>query len=288
MNNEHGKTVRVGVIAALISATALTGVPAGQAGAAPDCAPYVIVGVPGSNEGVSFHPGSSAPEDLYGPEVWQATKEVNVRLGERAAGTASSTQVDYPAILDANPATPALNYNGSEYKQSKNTGYTNAYNTVAQVMSTCSTSKLIVIGYSQGAHIAGDVAQTITHSSQPIARDRLAGVLLLADPAFNIKSPGTWTLDYAGSNPGTIELTNQWREDESHGSLGSRAAFDADDNVVSVCINQDAVCETTVANIADSQFANTVHSSYRSAQVAGTGKTLATWSADLLVDTMLQ
>lgn len=272
--------VTVTVPLALMSSAAASAAPIAA------CAPYVIVGVPGSNEGKRFNPASAQPEDLYGPEVWQAVQEVSVRLQQNGLPTAVSTPADYPAILDENPLKTALLYGISQYQKSKDAGYANTYALVGTVMETCDSSQLILIGYSQGAHVAGDVAQTILHSGTPIDAERLGGVLLLADPAFNNDSPGTWTFDYSGTASPFVGITNYQRAEDANGSLGSRAAFDENDPVVSICINGDAVCAATAENL-DSERATTIHTSYKSAEFSETGKSTATWSADLLVDTML-
>ncbi len=246
------------------------------------CSEYIVVGVPGSYEGRSHNPTSTRSEDVYGPEVWQAVKEVNTRLAEHGIGPATSSAVEYPANLDKDPVSLILNYGGTEYKKSKDAGYSATY---AAVASTCESSKVILIGYSQGAHIAGDIAQTIFHSARPIGKERLAGVLLLADPAFNNDSPGTWTFDYVGSTPPFVSVTDYNRAEDAKGSLGSRAAFSTGDPVVSICLNGDAVCAATVEN-ADAQSATVVHTAYKSAELSNTGKSTATWSADLLIDTI--
>ncbi|PKZ62830.1 hypothetical protein CYJ73_24975 [Gordonia terrae] len=278
--------VTAGLMTIGFAGTGQLGVVAAPAGATPPCADVAILGVPGSNQGRSFHPDSTADEDLYGPEVWQAVQQVSTDL--QGSRSVSAQPLDYPAVLDENALDVIVNYNKSQYKPSKDAGYSAAYDTLAQwASSPCGDDqKFVLIGYSQGAHIAGDLAQTILHSSKPVSADRLAGVLLMGDPAFNEHSPGAYSLDYMvpidGSSP-WVSLTDS-EDAKSQGSLGKRAEFGSDDPVVSVCINGDVICQTLAANAADQDQTTKVHTAYKSAPFQTTGKTVATWAGALVAD----
>ncbi|NCL75973.1 cutinase family protein [Rhodococcus sp. YH1] len=206
----------------------------------PGCVPYIVVGVPGSHQGAlqEENLGSSDEQSRLGPEVHavvEAMRAEGLELGVAA--------VAYPALL--NTVTAKAMYNLSSYKESKDKGYSATYDLLKVLARECPNSKFFLIGYSQGAHIVGDVAQTIYHEGGPVDRNRIAGVVLLADPAFNSSSPGAEEFVANGSALSYSPVDSQ----DITGSLGTRAAFPSDARVFSVCIQSDPVCNLSALNL---------------------------------------
>ncbi|MBY8855374.1 cutinase family protein [Nocardia sp. CA2R105] len=150
--------------AALCAATVLTAaVVPGLAVAAPTerCAKVTTVTVPGTWEDAptGTPPTETAPQTLLAP----VTRDLQARYGNDLA----SQTVDYSASI-----TPT--YAASE------TDGTQALS--AQLSQLCPTTKVVLLGYSQGAQVAGDLAARIGHGQGPIPASRVLAVGLVADP----------------------------------------------------------------------------------------------------------
>ncbi|MCB8913378.1 cutinase family protein [Rhodococcus rhodochrous] len=140
------------------------------------------------------------------------------------------------------------------------------------------------IGYSQGGHIAGDLAQTILHESKPFGQDNLGGVLLFGDPAFNGASPNTLGLDYRAPLDDGEPYTALSLEKTAvmEGSVGQRAEFDENAPVLSVCLHGDLICDLTAESAAADP---TTHQAYTAKFAeASTPMSAAEWSALVLHD----
>jgi len=208
---------RIAAVAAVVAVTA--GALMVQAHAATDsdpqwCAPVMILGLPGTGEGTQHHPGSTDRNDLYGTPVLQA---VNAAVAEGGGnGKVSSEALNYPASFN--------------YWASKDLGYHNAWGKLTD-WSACRHSRFALIGYSQGAHIAGDLAATILRGGGPVSRDQFAGAVLIADPAF---SGGPRTMRINGHMLGGIGLVSE------------RTKWSGQDPIYSVCFAGDTVCDAGV------------------------------------------
>ena len=91
-------------------------------------------------------------------------------------------------------------------------------------------SKLLLLGYSQGAHIVGDISQTIIRGGIPgVPAENLIGSVLFGDPAFNPTSIGT-VGNYASS---------------AHGLMGIRDAYSSalQAKILSWCDHGDLICQ---------------------------------------------
>lgn len=208
-----------------------------------NCSPFIAIGIPGSEQSVdhaAVQPDRTEGlygtdgESLYGKEVNSVLDEMTAQLGDAL----TSVHISYPAELD--PITAKINYNASEYKASKDAGYNAAYQELKNLSTLCRTSKFFLLGYSQGAHIAGDLAQTVFNKDKgaPVDPSRISGVVLIADPAYNSTSPGTHEFVYTDDQ--VWSDSDHWT---IHGALGTRGAFEQTDPVVSVCIYGDPVCD---------------------------------------------
>ncbi|MFD3424487.1 cutinase family protein [Nocardia fluminea] len=96
----------------------------------------------------------------------------------------------------------------------------------------CSSTRVILAGYSQGADGIGDLATEIGHGDGPISADRVVGVGLLADPH---RDPNT-TLSLGNPQPG-------------HGIAGTRSRdFGAlTERVRTLCADGDLYCSLDAA-----------------------------------------
>ncbi|OUS97242.1 hypothetical protein CA951_02535 [Rhodococcus sp. NCIMB 12038] len=116
---------------------------------------------------------------------------------------------------------------GLTYEASKNSGVA----ATAALMAKCPDSKIVLSGYSQGAHVAGDVAWHIGHGDGPVPAAAVRGVALLADP-----KRGTEKLVGA-------KLSGAGVAGERKGGYGS-----LEGRIKWVCDEADMYCNTTSAN----------------------------------------
>lgn len=243
-------------LAAVSVATAVAAVIAGSAAgtvsAAPsvECAPVMVLGIPGSNEGAAHHPNGTTQDQLYGGTVAEALAGAR----DDAESQVVAAAVEYPAVL-------SLNFSDGEYFASKDAGYAAAYKLLQTWAVACPSARFSLIGYSQGAHVAGDLTQTILHRHSPITPDRLAGTLLLADPGFVGYGARTQPLQYE-STSNTFTPVGSRRI-----GLSPRTDFDEDDPVYSVCFVGDVVCAPGKSV--------ELHQRYATAVYDGTGESVA-------------
>ncbi|UPK75129.1 cutinase family protein [Nocardioidaceae bacterium SCSIO 66511] len=136
------------------------------------CAPLQVVGVPGTGYELIFD-GQGMPNglDLLKPGV--LIKDVAAKLQpERDAGRVTYQQVPYPADIGITMS----------YRKSVRVG-TAATKTYIKAKSIqCPGSRFALIGYSQGARVAGNVLHSIGKGNGPIAPDKLAVGGLWSDP----------------------------------------------------------------------------------------------------------
>ncbi|MFD6677297.1 cutinase family protein [Rhodococcus zopfii] len=81
--------------------------------------------------------------------------------------------------------------NGHTYADSKADAVTRAKQVLTKVADSCPKTKFTMIGYSQGADAAGDVASDIGNGKGPIDPGRVLAVGLLADPGAGTKGSAT-------------------------------------------------------------------------------------------------
>lgn len=231
-----------------VTASMLVGLTAGTANAQPTCADTVVIGVPGTFQGLQHNPDKTDNVSLLGPEVADAVSAITSEL--------DSVQVQFVSYMAEGAAwnsaiNAKVNYDHSLYRESKDGGYATARSAVANTHATCPSARFLLVGYSQGAHISADLAQSILHGHGPVDASQLAGALLIADPGYNGSSPRAVEFQYNGKNPDDSNFDssketvfqNDDRWDIS-GSLGSRAEFNDSDPIISICVFGDPVCDT--------------------------------------------
>lgn len=177
------------------------------------CTDVQIIGLRGSGE-----PLNGALHDmgiLVGPVADQIAEQV------QGAGTVSFHGVPYPAG-DASWKTVL----STSYFNSEREGVGMLYDYLREAVAACPSMKLVVIGYSQGAHAVGDEL-----AKEPSSiTDHIGAVVLLADPRFN---PGV-SYAFGSFDP------------RDHGIAGARSSADFSSyssKVFSFCRQNDLVCQ---------------------------------------------
>lgn len=81
--------------------------------------------------------------------------------------------------------------NGHTYADSKADALSKAEQVLEKVATSCPGTKFTIIGYSQGADAAGDLASEIGNGKGPVEASRVLAVGLLADPGAGTKGSAT-------------------------------------------------------------------------------------------------
>ncbi|MGW5308293.1 cutinase family protein [Nocardia thailandica] len=148
----------LGASAAMVSGLMVGGT--ATATAAPGgCPSLYVVAIPGTWE--TGHDKTPGPGMLSG---------VTNGLGSR-------TEVDYVTY-----AATAFPWEGDVYGNSKKEAVNTARGLIAAKAAACGATQIALVGYSQGADAAGDLAAEIGTGLSVITPDRVAGVGLISDP----------------------------------------------------------------------------------------------------------
>lgn len=131
----------------------------------PECAPIVLVAVPGTFETNRDH----NPNEPVGT-LSELTEPARAAMG----GQLSETYINYAA--DAGVS-------GTAYAKSIQNGATKTLKTIEDVQNRCDGSRVFLTGFSQGADVAGDVATMIGQKQTNIRPETMAGVVLFSDPS---------------------------------------------------------------------------------------------------------
>jgi hypothetical protein len=234
-----------------------SGEPIGTAFGA-SCAALTLVAIPGSNE----------TNEAAG---------MDVAKGVLSQVTASATQHLGPSVRPHFLGYPAQLF---PYGDSRKHGYQAAWSTVAYYGKQCPDTEFVLTGYSQGAHIAGDLAATIGKEGTPVSADRVRSVRLLADPARDGNFPSL-----VGMKPGGYGLTGYYGGLE----ISDRGYFGTlNDRVTEYCSAGDFVCnssEETALTLA--VFRARTHTSYHQLMVPGTNQTFTQRISDDIMQEIL-
>lgn len=135
----------------------------------PKCPKLQFVGVRGSGETQNDAGG-------YGATI----NDIRKTIEKKIPGTESQA-IDYPAI--------AVGYGGkeygSEYVKSISKGHDVLDKILTDFLTRCKTTYVVLAGYSQGAHVAGDEFSYLTKAE----RAHVGALILIGDPRFNPKQP---------------------------------------------------------------------------------------------------
>lgn len=113
------------------------------------------------------------------PGTWETSREDPHQgmLAQVTRGLPGTVRTDFVSY-----AATALPWEGEVYGRSKREAVNNARKIIADMAARCSTTRFALIGYSQGADAAGDLAAEIGTGLGVVPPDRVAAVGLLADP----------------------------------------------------------------------------------------------------------
>jgi hypothetical protein len=197
--------VAVGVAVAGVALQATSAQAAGSAA----CKPYTIIGVRGTNDGAYNSIGNDLPMAVAG-------------FG-KIKGAA--------AVLVDHVKYPAAGGDQRTYFKSVAKGKTALRSKINHWLGTCRSTRLVLLGYSQGAHVVGDVVARMPRSQ----RNRLYGVGLMGDPRFNPNLRGSISNNYGPALHGIPgkALGGMW---------GERPSWPGGVFVADICNTGDQVC----------------------------------------------
>ncbi|WP_458682695.1 cutinase family protein [Prescottella equi] len=145
-------------------------------------------------------PGSCASSEIIAvPGTWETNKNANPNapVGMLKAITDKVEAKSGGTVNSIYPAYEATAFDqGVAYADSQADGVKAVTDTLRSRASRCPSTTFALIGYSQGADVAGDVAESISQGRGPISASKLRGVVLIADPRRG--TPGETTV---GPNP---------------------------------------------------------------------------------------
>lgn len=177
----------------------------------PECPNNLIVAFPGTGE-------------------TNAEADPNQQIGMLANATVPLTDGKSPEEVQAHyvayPAIAVDPNSGETYTQSRDEGIANGTSVIADKMANCENTQFTLTGYSQGADVAGMLAQAIGTRQSEIPPERIASVALLSDPGQSPENGNTVNGESTGFGGG-------------RGSLG-----ELEDRTLWVCDEEDMVCNT--------------------------------------------
>jgi Cutinase len=206
--------------------------------AAPACQTYQILGLRGSGEsyGGTYDMGSTV-----GPTAARAVSLL-------PAHSVRAYSIPYPATgVDVLLTNPSAFFDSMYYGQSM------LIDEVRRVLARCPSSKIGIIGYSQGA---GAASEALRHmSSWQLAHVRV--VILFADPYSFGETPTAVTLE----DPPGDRRVHRW----GVGALGARKVPIAPTRLFDICFLNDIVCDVgDTGTILYDAATTAVHSDYKS------------------------
>lgn len=189
---------------------------------------------------------SSASSDESSSE--ESTSESGDSEGGGAIGrSVSFSQVPYVAQVGG-PIAGVVHGDPLTLGQSRANGVAALTKRLKAIDDSCPTSKVVILGYSQGALVAGDVLSAIGNGHGPIPDSMVLAGGLLSDPA---RTPTTANLDSDTASaqqqviPGSETFVGQ--NVPGQGAVGARPdGFGTlADRVTSFCAEGDAICSLT-------------------------------------------
>ncbi|KAA1418180.1 cutinase family protein [Mumia zhuanghuii] len=179
-----------GTVAATAPASAVT------------CKPFTFIGVRGTEDGQQASMGTRLP-----------TAQLAFTQ-KKGAANVQSDYVSYPASFN--------------YLASMSSGRTALKAKITAYVNGCPSTKIALVGYSQGAHIVGDVVVGLSSTQL----SRLQGIGLIGDPMFNSALRGKVSNNSASRG----------------GVWGKRSSWPAGLFVYNVCNTGDLICANDGTN----------------------------------------
>ncbi len=152
----------------------------------------VLVTAPGIAQGAPVDCASTF--SLFIPGTWETDENADpsqpVGMLKPVADALSSAHGRAVEIYTLPYMASAFD-NGHTYADSKADAVSRAEQLLADVANSCPGTKFTMVGYSQGADAAGDIASDIGNGKGPIDASRVLAVGLLADPGAGTKGTAT-------------------------------------------------------------------------------------------------
>jgi pimeloyl-ACP methyl ester carboxylesterase len=245
-----------------------------------DCSDVVVISIPGTWE-------SSAFDDPYNPTANPLSLMLNVSrpLQEQFdPSRASVFTVPYVAQF-SNPI--AFPPDGQQsYNNSRTQGADATLAELTRVSDHCPLTNYVLVGFSQGAVIAGDIAADIGAGNGPVAADKILGVTLIADGRRTSEVAVGPAVGGVGAEValGGLDLPGITMTGAREGGFG-----ELDGKVQQICAPGDLICAApsegmSITNIPQSinillgAAGNPVHASYNSFVVDEAGTTATQWT----------
>jgi len=209
-----GRRIRTLLATALLSVAAWTALAAAAPASGWACSSVEFIGVRGSGESYSGN---------YGMGYEIAGLYERVRARTPSGQTLQSYGLEYPAINVAE-WWKAFGYFPSVWE-----GDEHLENRIKNDSSACPSMKILVSGFSQGAHVVGDTIENLANANAA-ALGHVYGVALFGDPRFN---PGDKATARGNYNP------------EHWGILTERGSYSSKINnrLGDWCRLKDAICQ---------------------------------------------
>lgn len=199
--------------AALVAQATLAAAPASAVPSKSTCASIIQIVVRGSNEAA----GPAVSGNVYTSGGLGLMVNLAGAVQSRSARSVRTVGLAYPARLDA------------LYSWSQTTGSATLARELNRLATLCPSSRTVLVGFSQGAHVVGDTtANTNRYGLTTAAKSRIAAVFLTGDPVRRYGEPFN-----RGSGVGGGVLLNRAAGQLS--GLGSR--------IISYCYKGDAACD---------------------------------------------
>ncbi|TDP28610.1 cutinase family protein [Nocardia ignorata] len=216
----------------------------------PSCPALYVFAVQGT--------GESSPDAAPSTDTGMLSLVIRPMLAAAPGpGLVDRAYVPYPAGFGG-----AVGASPVPYAQSVATGVLRLESMITQLHSACPTTRIAILAYSQGAHVASITAQDIGSGVGVVAPELIAAVILMADPT---RTPG------AGLFPGTDATapapapgTNgqhlaalppaPLRSGVSGGGIGPQRDTPEDfgaltGRVASLCVAGDLACDTPAGSV---------------------------------------
>lgn len=177
--------LRVGALAGValtLASSTLTAPPALATASGTLCSNVITVVVRGSEEGAGTITTATSTTALYSHRTGMGRPDGLARDYQAAsAKTVHAAGLKYDA---------AIGLAGVLYNGSRHGGVVNLQKSLNHLAGACPSSKTVLIGFSQGAHVIGDaLAASSGVRPNATARGRIAAVLLYGDPMYNPTEP---------------------------------------------------------------------------------------------------
>jgi hypothetical protein len=137
------------------------------------CPDVMLVSIPGTAE-------SSPQQDPMNPTQFPNALLLNVTQPLAKQFDPARLQI-YTVPYTAQFHRPFSNDNQMSYDDSRREGTATTKSAIAAMASKCPMTSYLIVGFSQGAVIGGDVAGDIGNGRGPVAADRVLGATLIAD-----------------------------------------------------------------------------------------------------------